>query len=74
MGRKNGVFHVQAVTYAEDRLHGRQIGFTLSVLRNSTISLIRRAGIQYVIDATRHLPARTDIVLLWLFQTSSLEN
>jgi hypothetical protein len=71
---ENGIFHVRDVTYAEDRLHGRQIGFTLSALRNSAINLIRRAGFQYVIDARRHLPSRSDIGLSWLFQAPSFEN
>jgi hypothetical protein len=73
-GIENGVFHVRDVTYAEDRLHGRQIGFALSALRNSAINLIRRAGFQYVIDARRHLPSRPDIGLSWLFQTPLLEH
>ena len=71
---ENGVFHVRDVTYAEDRLHGRQIAFPLSALRNSAINLIRSAGFPYVADAKRHLPSLPDIGLSWLFHLPSLEN
>jgi hypothetical protein len=71
---ENAVFHVRDVTYAEDRLHGRRIGFSLSALRNEAINLIRRAGFRYIADAKRLLPSRPDLGISWLFGSPSLEN
>ena len=34
---ENGVFRVRDVSYDEDRLHGRKIGYCLSILRNVAI-------------------------------------
>lgn len=40
-GIENGVFRVRDVTMDEDRLHGRQIAFALSGIRNVALSLLR---------------------------------
>lgn len=71
---ENGVFRVRDVTYDEDRLHGRSIGFSLSALRNEAINCIRRAGFRYIPDARRFLPSLPDFGLAWLFDPPSLEH
>lgn len=37
-------------SYDEDRLHGRQIAYCLSMLRNMAINLIRGTGYPYIPD------------------------
>lgn len=71
---ENAVFYVRDVSYDEDRLHGRTIGFSLSAVRNAAINLIRRAGFRYIPDAKRVLPARPDLGLALLFEAQKLEN
>jgi hypothetical protein len=65
---ENAVFYGRDVSYDEDRLHGRAIGFSLSALRHAAINLIRRAGFRYIPDAKRFLPARSDLGLALLFE------
>jgi len=65
---ENAVFYVRDVSYDEDRLHGRQIGFSLSALRNGAINIIRQAGFRFIPDARRFLPARPDLGLPLLFE------
>jgi hypothetical protein len=71
---ENAVFYVRDVSYDEDRLHGRIIGFSLSALRNGAINIIRQAGFRFIPDARRFLPARPDLGLTFLFEPPVLEN
>ena len=64
---ENAVFYVRDVSYDEDHLHGRAIGFSLSALRNGAINLIRKAGFRYIPDARRFLPAHPELGLHLLF-------
>ena len=57
---ENGVFRVRDVTYNEDRLHGRAIGFCLSAIRNMAINIIRREGYPYIPDGCRDIAAKPD--------------
>ena len=52
-GIENGVYRVRDVSYDEDRLHGRKIGYGLSSLRNGALNLIRHLGYRFVPDAWR---------------------
>lgn len=71
---ENAIFYVRDVSYDEDLLHGRIIGFSLSALRNGAINIIRQAGFRYIPDARRFLPARHDLGLTFLFEPPMLEN
>lgn len=71
---ENRVFYVRDVSLDEDRLHGRKIGFPLSVVRNVSLNLIRRLGFRFVPDAHRSLSADPDFGLSWLFRPPPLEN
>ena len=55
---ENGVFRVRDVSYDEDRLHGRKIGYCLSILRNVAINTIRREGYPYIPDGWRDIAAK----------------
>lgn len=57
---ENGVFRVRDVSYDEDRLHGRKIGHSLSILRNVAITLIRREGYPYIPDGWRDIAVQSD--------------
>jgi predicted transposase YbfD/YdcC len=57
---ENGIFRVRDVTYAEDRLHGRKIGHSLAILRNTAITLIRREGYPYIPDGWRDIAVQKD--------------
>jgi hypothetical protein len=57
---ENGVFRVRDVSYDEDRLHGRQIGYGLSMVRNVAINLIRAASYPYIPDGWRDMVCRPD--------------
>lgn len=57
---ENGVFRVRDVSYDEDRLHGRKIGHSLSILRNMAITLIRREGYPYIPDGWRDIAVHHD--------------
>jgi hypothetical protein len=65
---ENRVFYVRDVSLDEDRLHGRKIGFPLSVVRNLSINLIRRLSFRFIPDARRSLSAQPDFGLSWLFR------
>lgn len=71
---ENRVFYVRDVSLDEDRLHGRKIGFPLSVVRNVSINLIRRLSFRFIPDARRSLSAEPDFGLSWLFRPPPLEN
>ena len=57
---ENGLFRVRDVTYDEDRLHGRQIAYGLSMLRNVVINVIRGAGYRYIPDGCRDIACKPD--------------
>lgn len=63
---ENGLFWVRDVSYGEDRLHGRRIGFCLSMLRNVAISLIRQAGYLYIPQGRRDIDCHPDLGLSFL--------
>ena len=63
---ENGVFRVRDVSYDEDRLHGCQIGYGLSMVRNVAITLIRGAGYLYIPDGWRDIVCRPDQGLSFL--------
>jgi len=71
---ENRVFYVRDVSLDEDRLHGRKIGFPLSVIRNISLNLIRHLGFRFIPDARRSLSADTDFGLSHLFRPPPLEN
>ena len=50
---ENGVSRVRDVTFDEDRLHGRKIGFGLSGVRNVAITLLRQLGLPFIPEAQR---------------------
>jgi len=60
---ENGVFRVRDVSYDEDRLHGRQIAYCLSMLRNMPINLIRGTGYPYIPDGWRDIVCKPDLGL-----------
>ena len=57
---ENGVFRVRDVTYDEDRLHGRKIGFCLAFIRNVAINIIRCEGYPYIPDGCRDIASKPD--------------
>ena len=54
---ENSVFRVCDVTFDEDRLHGRKIGFRLSTVRNVAITLLRQLGFRFIPDVQRAVAA-----------------
>ena len=57
---ENRVFWVRDVSGNEDRLHGRAIGFGLSVLRSIAVNIVRACGYLYIPDGWRAMAACAD--------------
>jgi predicted transposase YbfD/YdcC len=57
---ENGVFRVRDVSYDEDRLHGRKIGHSLSIIRDIAITIIRRERYPYIPDGWRDIATHKD--------------
>lgn len=57
---ENRLYRVRDVSFSEDRLHGRQIGPGLSLIRNLALNLLRVLGYRFVVDGFRALSARPD--------------
>jgi hypothetical protein len=63
---ENKVFYVRDVTYREDSLHARSVGWVLSSVRDIAINLLRRAGFRYIPDGHSAAAARSDRALCLL--------